>query len=186
MDANACTHNGSGKLTRPFAALGRILEEFNRGFACRLRLSLPWSVHRDMPPTTAAGGASGSTRLRFQPKSQRWNVWSFEVLGLRARAGGAPHLRARAGGAPHPRPAPPTAGGSKWVGRSGGPSRDGRRRRQPGGSVGRASRPKICFAALRAAGRSIGGTESETLATNFVSRSLRTQILLSTSRRQTV
>ena len=27
--------------------------------------------------------------------------------------------------------------GSTWVGRSGGPSRDGRQRRQPGGSVGR-------------------------------------------------
>ena len=79
-----------------------------------------------------------------------------------------------------------TAGpGSTWVGRSGGPSRDGRQRRLPGGSVGRASRPEICFAALRAAGRSVGDTESETLATDFLSRSLETQSVLSSSRRLT-
>ena len=71
-----------------------------------------------------------------------------------------------------------------WVGQSGGPSRDGRQRCHPGGSVGRAFRPKICFAALRAAGRSIGGTESETPSTDFVSRSLETQSLLSTSLRR--
>jgi len=75
------------------------------------------------------------------------------------------------------------AADSAWVGRSGGPSRDGRQRCQPGGLVGRAFRPKICFAALCAAGRSIGGTESETLSTGFVSRSLETQSLLSTSLR---
>ena len=40
---------------------------------------------------------------------------------------------------------------------------------QPSGSVGRAFRPKICFAALRAAGRSIGGTESETPSTLRIS-----------------
>ena len=42
-----------------------------------------------------------------------------------------------------------------WVGRSGGPSRDGRRCRRPGGSVGRAPRTPICFSALCAAGRSV-------------------------------
>ena len=72
-----------------------------------------------------------------------------------------------------------------WVGRSGGSSRDKWQRCHPGGSVGRAFRPKICFAALRAAGRSIGGTESETPSTDFVSRSLETQSLLSTSLRPT-
>ncbi len=80
-----------------------------------------------------------------------------------------------------------TAGpGSTWVGRSGGPSRDGRQRRLRGGSVGWASRPEICFAALRAAGRSVGDTESETLATDFLSRSLETQSVLSSSRRLSV
>ena len=42
-----------------------------------------------------------------------------------------------------------------WVGRSGGPSRDGRRCRRPGGSVGRAPRTTICSSALCAAGRSV-------------------------------
>ena len=81
------------------------------------------------------------------------------------------------------RGAPAEAAASTWVGRSGGPSRNGRQRCQLGGSVGRAFRPKICFAALGAAGRSVGGTESETLSTDFVGRSLETQSVLSTSLR---
>ena len=82
-----------------------------------------------------------------------------------------------------PRAPPLRAGGSKWVGRSGGPSRDGRRRRQPGGSVGRASRPKICFAALRAAGRSVERTESGSQQPEKAGRSAGTFSLLKTSRR---
>ena len=55
--------------------------------------------------------------------------------------------------------------------------------RGPRGSVGRVFRPKICFAALRAVGRSIGCAESETLDFIIVGRSVDTQSELSTSRR---
>jgi len=53
------------------------------------------------------------------------------------------------------------------VGRSGDPSRDGRQSPVQGGSVGRVSRRQICVAALRAAGRSVGCTESETLTYGY-------------------
>ena len=141
-------------------------------------------------------------RLDFKPKSQRHTSRRCQrpceqrkqLLRLVVEAG-----RLWLGPPNHSRPCVPVrsllsdddptragnrrAADSTWVGRSGGPSRDGRQRCHPGGSVGRAFRPKICFAALRAAGRSIGGTESETPSTDFVSRSLETQSLLSTSLR---
>ena len=47
-------------------------------------------------------------------------------------------------------------------GRLGDPSRSADLSAARGGSVGRSFRPKICFAALRAAGRSVGIRESET------------------------
>jgi len=52
------------------------------------------------------------------------------------------------------------------------------------GRVGRSGVPtqNLCTA-LRAAGRSVSGTESETPSTNLVSRSLETQSVLSTSLR---
>ena len=55
--------------------------------------------------------------------------------------------------------------------------------RGPRGSVGRVFRPKICFAALRAAGRSVGCAESETRNFIFVGRSVDTQSALLTSLR---
>ena len=53
--------------------------------------------------------------------------------------------------------------------------------RGPRGSVGRVFRPKICFAALRAAGRSVGRAESETRDFKKMGRSGDTQSVLSTS-----
>ena len=55
--------------------------------------------------------------------------------------------------------------------------------RGPRGSVGRVFRPKICFAALRAAGRSVGCAESETRNFIIVGRSVDTQSVLLTSLR---
>ena len=69
------------------------------------------------------------------------------------------------------------------VGRSGGPTRSAATQ-QPGvGSVGRSIRPNFCFAALRAAGRSVGGGESETHFFLKLGRSVRTQSAESTSHR---
>ena len=55
--------------------------------------------------------------------------------------------------------------------------------RGPRGSVGRVFRPKTCFAALRAAGRSVGCAESETRNFIIVARSADTQSGLLTSLR---
>ena len=138
-------------------------------------------------------------RLDFKPKSQRHTSRRCQrpceqrkqLLRLVVEAG-----RLWLGPPNHSRPCVPVrsllsdddptragnrrAADSTWVGRSGGPSRDGRQRCQPGGSdglsAGRVGR-------LRAAGWSIGGTESKTPPTGFVSRSLETQSLLSTSLR---
>ena len=71
------------------------------------------------------------------------------------------------------------------VGRAGRPSYTERVVEMHGGSVGRDIRPEIFFAALRAAGRSVGRAESETRDFKIAGRSGDTQSLLSTSRRPT-
>ena len=62
-----------------------------------------------------------------------------------------------------------------------GPARGGPR--PPPGSVGREARVGTDGSAVSWAGRSVGGTESETPSTDFVGRSLETQSVLSTSLR---
>ena len=106
--------------------------------------------------TRPACRPTGTCHLDFKPRSQRLPIWwrlgdcgsvhptTFARVPVRSLLSDDDPTRAgaRRGAA------------STWVGRSGGLSRDGRQRRQPGGSIGRAFRPKICFAALRAAGLS--------------------------------
>jgi len=125
---------------RPFAALGRILEEFNRGFASRLRLSLPWSVHRDMPPTTAAGGA----RADLPPEISA-QIAALERVVVRG-VGAARSSRRRSAPARSSRrrsaPATGAANGRRLeVGRSVGRPESGRTAAPSAGRVGRSGVP---------------------------------------------